>query len=347
MGAAVHLPRLPLRRGDRLAGRADHRRPRGRRRAHRHAAAPAPSPARTRTSKRLHENVVWGMRGNFVDVPTDCPQRDERLGWTGRPAGLRADGVVPLRHRRGCCGPGWPTSRSSSSRTTTGRADLRAVPRHQPPASRRCRPTPAGVTPPSSCRGRCTSGHGDARAAGRPVGQHDRLDRRVRAAGPARTWTSRTAASCSATGWTPRRRRTTPRPRGRRGSASPPPTSPGRRAWWRRRPRSSAATAARFADLAERAAARFRAEYVTPNGRVAFPSQTAYALALEFDLLRPEQREHAGRLLAEQVLKRRLPHRHRLPRDAVRHRRADRTPASWRRPTSCCCSGRTRRGSTR
>ena len=32
---------------------------------------------------RLHENVVWGMRGNFFDVPTDCPQRDERLGWTG------------------------------------------------------------------------------------------------------------------------------------------------------------------------------------------------------------------------------------------------------------------------
>jgi alpha-L-rhamnosidase len=32
---------------------------------------------------RFHENVVWGMRGNFLDVPTDCPQRDERLGWTG------------------------------------------------------------------------------------------------------------------------------------------------------------------------------------------------------------------------------------------------------------------------
>ncbi|MEU4606182.1 glycoside hydrolase family 78 protein [Kribbella sp. NPDC023972] len=32
---------------------------------------------------RFHENVIWGMRGNFVDVPTDCPQRDERLGWTG------------------------------------------------------------------------------------------------------------------------------------------------------------------------------------------------------------------------------------------------------------------------
>jgi alpha-L-rhamnosidase len=33
--------------------------------------------------ERFHENVVWGMRGNFLDVPTDCPQRDERLGWTG------------------------------------------------------------------------------------------------------------------------------------------------------------------------------------------------------------------------------------------------------------------------
>lgn len=32
---------------------------------------------------RLFENTVWGQKGNFVDVPTDCPQRDERLGWTG------------------------------------------------------------------------------------------------------------------------------------------------------------------------------------------------------------------------------------------------------------------------
>ncbi len=32
---------------------------------------------------KLFENVIWGQRGNFLDVPTDCPQRDERLGWTG------------------------------------------------------------------------------------------------------------------------------------------------------------------------------------------------------------------------------------------------------------------------
>ncbi len=32
---------------------------------------------------KLYSNVIWGHRDNFLDVPTDCPQRDERLGWTG------------------------------------------------------------------------------------------------------------------------------------------------------------------------------------------------------------------------------------------------------------------------
>ncbi|MBO5689780.1 MAG: family 78 glycoside hydrolase catalytic domain, partial [Lentisphaeria bacterium] len=32
---------------------------------------------------RLYQNVIWGQRSNFVEIPTDCPQRDERLGWTG------------------------------------------------------------------------------------------------------------------------------------------------------------------------------------------------------------------------------------------------------------------------
>ncbi len=32
---------------------------------------------------KLFENTLWGQRGNFLDVPTDCPQRDERMGWTG------------------------------------------------------------------------------------------------------------------------------------------------------------------------------------------------------------------------------------------------------------------------
>lgn len=32
---------------------------------------------------KLYENVLWSQRSNFIDVPTDCPQRDERIGWTG------------------------------------------------------------------------------------------------------------------------------------------------------------------------------------------------------------------------------------------------------------------------
>ena len=45
-------------------------------------------PAGTFTSSdplinQLQHNIQWGQRGNFLDVPTDCPQRDERLGWTG------------------------------------------------------------------------------------------------------------------------------------------------------------------------------------------------------------------------------------------------------------------------
>lgn len=32
---------------------------------------------------KVYQNALWGQRGNFLDVPTDCPQRDERLGWAG------------------------------------------------------------------------------------------------------------------------------------------------------------------------------------------------------------------------------------------------------------------------
>ena len=50
--------------------------------------APCIAPAGTfdcsdRLINQLQHNIQWGQKGNFVDVPTDCPQRDERLGWTG------------------------------------------------------------------------------------------------------------------------------------------------------------------------------------------------------------------------------------------------------------------------
>jgi alpha-L-rhamnosidase len=46
---------------------------------------------------QLQHNIQWGQKGNFLDIPTDCPQRDERLGWTGdaqvfaRTAGFNMD----------------------------------------------------------------------------------------------------------------------------------------------------------------------------------------------------------------------------------------------------------------
>jgi alpha-L-rhamnosidase len=99
----------------------------------------------------------------------------------------------------------------------------------------------------------------------------------------------------------PWRPRTPPAPPGRRGSSPPPPTWPARRGRLAEAAGVLGYGGSRYADLAQRAASRFRAEFVTSTGRVAFPAQTAYALALEFDLLEPGQREHAQQLLAAQV----------------------------------------------
>ena len=44
---------------------------------------PARSSAPSRWLDQLFRNIDWGQRGNFISVPTDCPQRDERLGWLG------------------------------------------------------------------------------------------------------------------------------------------------------------------------------------------------------------------------------------------------------------------------
>ena len=67
---------------------------------HRHGAHRLVRAPPTRCSTGLHENVVWSMRGNFLDVPTDCPQRDERLGWTGDIQVFAPTAALPLRLRR-------------------------------------------------------------------------------------------------------------------------------------------------------------------------------------------------------------------------------------------------------
>ena len=45
--------------------------------------SPSSSKPANQTVNQLWSNILWGQRGNFLSVPTDCPQRDERLGWMG------------------------------------------------------------------------------------------------------------------------------------------------------------------------------------------------------------------------------------------------------------------------
>ncbi|WP_116453610.1 glycoside hydrolase family 78 protein [Blastococcus litoris] len=246
---------------------------------------------------KLHENVVWGMRGNFLDVPTDCPQRDERLGWTGDleafapTAAFLFDTAGMLRS--------WLADLAVEQLEDLGGL----VPLYVPwipllpfPVSAEAGWGDAAVVVPWTLY----EGHGDAglladqwpsmtawidafsRAAGEeldfagvPFMLGDWLDP---VAPPDQPGAARTPWPLVATAYLARSARIMARAAAVLGHDGRPYTA-----------------------LAERAAERFRAEYVTPTGRVAYPAQTAYALALECDLLLPEQREHAGRLLAEQV----------------------------------------------
>lgn len=248
---------------------------------------------------RLHENVVWGMRGNFVDVPTDCPQRDERLGWTGD-LQVFAPAASFLYDTAGMLS-GWLADLASDQHADGN------VPVYIPWADIDPHLPPLGAE----------AGWGDA-ATVVPWVLHERYgDEGILDA----QWTSMTA-------WVDAFAR-------RAGAdldfasggfsfgdwldAAAPDDAP----WAARLPWQAVATAylarsaqiardaaglrgdvdaeLRYGTLADRAAERYRTEYVTPSGRAAFPSQTAYALGIRFDLLSPGQRVHAGELLAAQV----------------------------------------------
>ena len=273
----------------------------------------------------LHANVVRSMRGNFLDVPTDCPQRDERLGWTGDiqvfapTAAFLADcagflDVVARRPRRraaarrvgavrgaGRAAPSGGSGRSGVGRRRHRRAvgALRALRRRRacsPHSSTACRPGPTG-SPASQAR----TGSGPA-------------------------------ASSSATGSTRPRRRRIPPPRAPIRTSSPPPTSCAPRSSWRAPPRCWAGTRqrSRYADLAATARDAFAREFVSPSGRLHNDAPTAYALALVWDLLADPGAARAtpGARLADLVRDGGLPGRHRVRRHAADHRRADASRAS-------------------
>ncbi|WP_448628348.1 family 78 glycoside hydrolase catalytic domain [Geodermatophilus sp. URMC 64] len=247
---------------------------------------------------KLHENVVWGMRGNFVDLPTDCPQRDERLGWTGD-----LEAFVPtatfLFDTAGMLRSWLADLAVEQLEDLDGIPPLYVpwIPLLPFPVQAEAGWGDAAVVVPWTLY----ETHGDARLlADQWPSMTAWLDVFSRAAGPDLDFPG------------------VPFMLGDWLDPAAPPDRPGdartpwplvATAYLARSARIMAQAAevlghdgSEYAALAERVAERFRSEYVTPNGRVAYPAQTAYALALECDLLTPEQRGHAGRLLAGQVL---------------------------------------------
>ncbi|GAA2923278.1 family 78 glycoside hydrolase catalytic domain [Streptomyces enissocaesilis] len=248
---------------------------------------------------RLHENVVWSMRGNFVDIPTDCPQRDERLGWTGdlqvfAPTAAflydcvgmldswltdvaveqLPDGTVPWYVPVIPGGPIWTPVQPGAAWGDVApltpwvlyerSGDLELLRRHYPTGR-------AWVDLVERLAG-------DDRLWDSGFQLGDWLDP---AAPPEDPAAGRTDRYLVATGYFARSARHLARSAEALGDTD---------------------STRHYGKLADEVAQAFRDRYVLPSGRMTSDAPTAYALALVFDLLTPEQRRHAGDRLATLVL---------------------------------------------
>ncbi len=244
---------------------------------------------------RLHENVVWGMRGNFLDIPTDCPQRDERLGWTGDIQVF----APTARFLYDCDGmlASWLADLACEQ------DELGTVPVYVPHVRSKFPVAP-------------TAAWGDA-AVIVPWTLYQRGgDRELlrRQYSSMRTWVDQiTAIAGTDHLWDT----------GPQLGDWLDPTAPPDRPADARTDRMLVATAyhartaailadaadvlgiaddaERYRRLAAAVRAAFRAEFTSASGRVVSDAPTAYALALVFDLLEAGQRSRAGRRLVELV----------------------------------------------
>ncbi len=231
---------------------------------------------------QLHQNIVWGMRGNFLDVPTDCPQRDERLGWTGdiqvfaATATLLYDTaallnswlqdlaaeqepngnvpfVIPSVLPSSFTAAGWGDAATVVPMTLSERYGDLEVLRRQYPSMK------AWV---EHVRGICD----DRRVWGDGFQFGDWVDPKSPPDAPG---DAQTDSSLVGTAWFARSAQIVAEAADLLGEPD---------------------DAAAYRTLAAEVAAGFRAEFVAPNGRVVNDSQTAHLLALAFDLVTPEQR---------------------------------------------------------
>ncbi|ROO86049.1 alpha-L-rhamnosidase [Actinocorallia herbida] len=245
---------------------------------------------------RLHENVVWSMRGNFVDLPTDCPQRDERLGWTGD-IQVFAPTAAFLYD---CTGPlaSWLADLAAEQ------AELGTVPHYVPwidllfPTSPAAAWGDAAVLVPWTLYQR--SGDAGLLAAQYPsmkawvdqVASRADADRLWREEFQFGDWLDPTA----------------PSDRPEKARTDQVLVASAYHAWSTRVLAETASLlgydqdAVRYGTLADEIRAAFRAEFVTPTGRLAADTQTGYALALHTGMFEAgEERARAGRRLAELV----------------------------------------------
>ncbi len=292
--------------------------------------------------ERLHENVVWSMRGNVVSIPTDCPQRDERLGWTGDLQVFA--GAATVLHDCDAFLTSWLADLAAEQRRSGG-----VVPIIVP------------VAMPEDREG-VVAAWGDA-ATVVPWTLHERfgdVDVLARQWTSMRDWVEVELAHADEDGlWT-------------RGyqlgdwlDPKAPPHSPreGRThpslvasAYLFRSLDIAARTARvlghdadadRYAGLAERTRTAFLHTYATPAGRMVSEGPTTYALALVFGIATdPDLRARMGRRLAEVVREDgyRIGTGSSAPRWSWTRCAA---PASCTRRPACCCRRRRRPGCTR
>ena len=249
---------------------------------------------------QLQHNIVWGQKGNFVDVPTDCPQRDERLGWTGD-AQVFAP-TAAFNYDTAAFYTKWLAD------VALDQQDDGAVPFVIPNAlthdTRRGASASAGWADVATVvPWTVYLSYGDRRVL---TQQYDSMKAWVeymrRAAGDTHIWSS----GFSFGDWL--------------AFATTNSDYPGAttdkdliQTTYFARSTALVAQAAKVLGKNEDAAdysallgkiqAAFQKEYVTPNGRLASNTQTAYVLALAFDLLPQSQRQQAAARLAADVRK--------------------------------------------
>jgi alpha-L-rhamnosidase len=252
--------------------------------------------------ERLQRNIVWSQRGNFLDVPTDCPQRNERLGWTGdaqvfaKTAAFNLE-VAPFLAK-------WLVD-LSDAQAADGRVPPVAPVVPNSPLLR-MDGGPAWADAIVICPWTLYRCYGDLRVLEerypnmvafvgdleRRFPQGIRSDPALDPWGGFGDWLAHDNRGYGdpRLGGTPRELIGTAFFAHSAGLLSAIARALGREH-----------DAARHADLAARVRRAFRERFVTAQGRVAGETQTGYVLALQFDLLQGEERKTAGEALVRDL----------------------------------------------